>query len=84
MVLARPKKGSILWPELNRRGTLVLYSRNDLHPAGQQVWLVDIDGLEDREILNFGPRIKVSASWFSDGRRVLFVAEAESYRRLGV
>ena len=59
MVLARPKKGSILWPELNRRGTHVLYSRNDLHPAGQQVWLVDIDGLEDREILNFGPRIKV-------------------------
>jgi dipeptidyl aminopeptidase/acylaminoacyl peptidase len=84
LVLARPKKGSILWPELNRRGTHVLYSRNDLHPAGQQVWLVDIDGLEDREILNFGPRIKVSASWFSDGRRVIFVAEAESYRRLGV
>jgi dipeptidyl aminopeptidase/acylaminoacyl peptidase len=55
-----------------------------LHPAGQQVWLVDIDGVEDREILNFGPRIKVSASWFPDGRRVLFVAEAESYRRLGV
>lgn len=84
LVLARPKKGSILWPELNRRGTHVLYSRNELHPAGQQVWLVDIDGLEDREILNFGPQIKVSASWFCDGRRVLFVAEAESYRRLGV
>jgi dipeptidyl aminopeptidase/acylaminoacyl peptidase len=84
MVLARPEKGSIPWPELNRQGTHVLYSRNDVHPAGQQVWLVDIDGLEDREILNFGPRIKVSASWFSDGRRVLFVAEAESYRRLGV
>jgi Tol biopolymer transport system component len=84
MVLARPEKGSIPWPELNRLGTHVLYSRNELHPAGQQVWLVDIDGLEDREILNFGPRVKVSASWFSDGRRVLFVAEAESYRRLGV
>ena len=84
IVLARPEKGSIPCPELNRQGTHVLYSRNDLHPAGQQVWLVDIDGLEDREILNFGPRIKLSASWFSDGRRVLFVAEAESYRRLGV
>ena len=84
LVLARPKKGSIPWPELNRQGTHVLYSRNDLHPAGHQVWLVDIDGLEDREILNFGPRIKVSASWFPDGRRILFVAEAESYRRMGV
>jgi dipeptidyl aminopeptidase/acylaminoacyl peptidase len=84
IVLARPEKGSIPCPELNRQGTHVLYSRNDLHPAGQQVWLVDIDGHEDREILNFGTQNKVSASWFSDGRRVLFVAEAESYRRLGV
>jgi dipeptidyl aminopeptidase/acylaminoacyl peptidase len=84
LVLARPEKGSIPWPELNRQGTHVLYSRNDLHPAGQQTWLVDIEGLEDREILNFGPRCKVSASWFPDGRRVLFVAEAGSYRRMGV
>jgi dipeptidyl aminopeptidase/acylaminoacyl peptidase len=84
LVLARPEKGSIPWPELNLQGTHVLYSRNDLHPAGQQVWLVDIDGHEDREILGFGPQNKVSASWFPDGRRVLFVAEGESYRRLGV
>ena len=84
LVLARPEKGSIPWPELNRQGTHMLYSRNESHPAGQQVWLVDIEGLEDHEILNFGPRVKVSASWFPDGRRVLFVAEAGSYRRLGV
>ena len=84
LVLARPKKGSIPWPELNRQGSHVLYSRNERHPAGQQIWLVDIDGHKDREILNFGPQNKVSASWFPDGRRVLFVADAESYRRLGV
>jgi dipeptidyl aminopeptidase/acylaminoacyl peptidase len=82
--LARPRKGSISQPELNCQGTHVLYSRNDLHPAGQQVWLVDVEGLEDREILNFGERAKASATWFPDGRRALFVAEAESYRRLGV
>jgi dipeptidyl aminopeptidase/acylaminoacyl peptidase len=84
LVLARPGKGSIPWPELNRQGTHVLYSRNERHPAGQQIWLVDIDGHKDREILNFGPQNKVLASWFPDGRRVLFVADAESYRRLGV
>src|SRR5215208_1732467 len=84
LVLASPEKGSIPWPELNLQGTHILYSRNDLDPAGQQIWLVDIEGLEDREILNFGPGVKVSASWFPDGRRVLFVAEAGSYRRLGV
>ena len=84
LALARPEKGSIPWPELNRQGTHILYSRNESHPAGQQVWLVDIEGLGDREILNFGPRAKVSASWFPDGSRVLFVAEAGSYRRMGV
>ena len=83
-VLARPEKGSIFWPELNRPGTHVLYARNDLDPAGQQVWLVDIEGRKDREILNFGPRVKVSACWLPDGRRVLFVAETGSYRRLGL
>ena len=84
LVLAGPEKGSIPWPELNYQGTHVFYSRNDVDPAGRQVWLVDIEGLEDREILNFGPRTKVSASWFPDGRRILFVAETRSYRRLGV
>jgi dipeptidyl aminopeptidase/acylaminoacyl peptidase len=83
-VLAALEKGSIPLPELNRAGTHVLYSRNDLDPAGQQTWLVDIEGDEDHEILNFGPAVKVSASWLHDGRRVLFVVEAGSYRKLGV
>ena len=82
--LARPRKGSISRPELNRQGTHVLYARNDLDPAGQQIWLVDVEGVIDREILNFGERAKVSASWMPDGRRVLFVAEAGTYRRLGL
>jgi dipeptidyl aminopeptidase/acylaminoacyl peptidase len=82
-LLVRPERN--IGPSLmNRQGTHVLYSRNDLHPAGQQVWLVDIEGREDHEILNFGARAKVSASWLGDGRRVIFVAEAGSYRRLGV
>ena len=84
VALVRPEKGSIPWPELNRGGTHVLYTRNELDPAGQQVWLVDAEGREDREILNFGEKAKVSASWFPDGRRVLFLAEAGPYRRLGV
>jgi dipeptidyl aminopeptidase/acylaminoacyl peptidase len=82
--LARPERGNYHAPQLNVPGDLVLYHRNDLDPAGLQAWLVDIEGREDREILNFGPRVKVSASWFPDGRRVLFVVEAGSHRRLGV
>ena len=83
-VLARPLRANYHAPQLNAPGDLVLYHRNDLEPAGLQVWLVDIEGREDREILNLGPRAKVRASWFPDGRRILFLAEAGSRRRLGV
>jgi len=82
--LARPRKPSYYEPSLNDAGTHVLYNRQDLDPAGYQVWLVDIDGREDREILNVGPKAKIFASWFPDSKRVLFLAETGSYRRLGV
>jgi dipeptidyl aminopeptidase/acylaminoacyl peptidase len=83
-VLARPRRGNFYAPHLNTPGDHILYHRNDIDPAGLQVWLVDVEGRDDREILNFGPRVKVYASWFPDGRRVLFVAETETHRRLGV
>ncbi len=84
LVLARPRKSNFRPPELNAPGDLVLYHRSDLHPAGLQVWLVDIEGREDREILNFGPEKKILASWFPDGQRILFLAEAGDRRRLGI
>ena len=83
-LLAHPEKPRFCVPQLNYQGTHVLYSRNDLHPAGQQIWLVDIEGREDREILNFGPAVKVFASWFPDGRRVLFLVETNTHQRVGV
>jgi dipeptidyl aminopeptidase/acylaminoacyl peptidase len=83
-VLARPRRGNFYAPQLNVPGDAILYHRNDLHPAGLQAWLVDIDGRRDREILNFGRGVKTYASWFPDGRRVVFVAETGSHRRLGV
>ena len=83
-VLARPEKGGFIRPELRPLGTHVLYTRMDLHPAGEQVWLVDIEGENDREILNFGAEVKAFASWFPNGKRVLFFAETKTHRRLGV
>ena len=83
-VLAHTQKGCWYRPELNTLGTHVLYSRIELHPSGRQVWLVDIEGNQDREILNFGADAKVFASWFPDGRRALVVAETKTHRRVGV
>ncbi len=83
--LAKPEKGAFVWPQLNLPGTHVLYTRKDRHPAGQQAWLVDIEGREDREILKFGDRAKVEPTWLPDGKRVLFLVETETKeRRLGL
>ena len=85
-VLARPLKGGWMTPDLSPDGAYVLYNRLDLDPAGSQIWLVDVDGRDDHEILNFGADIKVWASWFPDGRRVLVLAEtpSHSHTRLGI
>jgi dipeptidyl aminopeptidase/acylaminoacyl peptidase len=82
--LARPQRAHYYEPNLNDPGTHVLYQRNDLHPGGLQVWLADIEGREDREILNAGPEKKASASWFPGGRHAIVLAETDSHRRVGV
>ncbi len=83
-VLARPERANYYEPLLNAPGTHVLYSRNDLDPSGQQAWIVGIEGGDDRGILNFSPRAKVSASWFPEGEKILFVVEEKTRRRLGI
>jgi hypothetical protein len=37
--IARPVVGNWVVPELNVPGTHLIYSRRDLNPAGQQIWL---------------------------------------------
>jgi dipeptidyl aminopeptidase/acylaminoacyl peptidase len=82
--LARPGRGCYYEPQLNEQGTHVLYTRNDLHPAGLQVWMVDIEGREDREVLNYGDDVKTYASWHPDGRRAIVMAEAGTHTRVGL
>jgi dipeptidyl aminopeptidase/acylaminoacyl peptidase len=84
VVLAQPEKPCYYVPRLNHAGTHILYTRKDRHPAGEQIWLVDIEGNEDREIINCGPSLKVEASWFPDSQRVVVLAETETHRRLGI
>jgi dipeptidyl aminopeptidase/acylaminoacyl peptidase len=83
-VLARPEKASWGAPGLNNQGTHILYARQDRHPGGIQVWMVDVEGREDREVLNAGDTAKVFASWLPDGHRALALAEATTHRRVGV
>jgi dipeptidyl aminopeptidase/acylaminoacyl peptidase len=82
--LARPQKGCYYRPQLNPQGTHILYNRKDLHPSGFQVWLVDIEGKQDREIVNAGDDLKAFASWFPDSKRIMVRAETKTHYRIGV
>ena len=82
--LAKPHKPAFTIPKLNSLGTHILYERKDLHPAGQQVWLVDIEGNEDHELFNFGEKVKTFANWHPDGKRILVLTETHTHRKLGI
>lgn len=87
--LARPQRPAQGMPVLNLQGTHLLYPRKDLHPEGRQFHLVDVIGQQDRQILNFGERVKVFARWLPDGQRILTLCEARDagdqlYMALGI
>jgi dipeptidyl aminopeptidase/acylaminoacyl peptidase len=82
--LARPQKGSYYVPRLNPTGTHILYNRKDIHPSGYPLWLVDIEGKSDREIINVGQDKKVFGRWFPDGKRILVRSETPTHYKIGV
>jgi len=84
LVLAKPEKSGYIVPELSTDGSLVIYPRKDCHPAGVQIWLVDINGQNDRELINLGDDVKVFASWFPETHKLLVIAETSSHRKVGV
>jgi dipeptidyl aminopeptidase/acylaminoacyl peptidase len=83
-LLARPHKATYVHPLLSPTGEYVLYNRKELHPSGDQMWLVDIEGTQDREILNFGADKKANADWFPDGKRLIVTEEKDTYTRVGI
>ena len=83
-VLARPKRPHYGWPLLSPDDKHVLYDRNDPDPAGSQLWLTDLAGSFDREIVNVGVDKKADGAWTPDGKSVLVVAEAATHRKVGL
>jgi len=90
--IARQTRPAYTKPLLNQAGTHLIYLRKDRHPAGRQVHLVDVQGKEDREILNFGDQVKLFARWLPDSQHILALSEAtersgsqnQQYNRLGI
>lgn len=69
--------------ELSEDGRLLLYHRHERHPAGGQLWLLDLATGEDREILNLGDSRKIYGSWLGPNR-ILVHAETDTHDRVGV
>jgi len=87
--LAQPTKPAWTSPSLNSLGTHLVYTRKEYHPKGTQIWLVDIEGKEDYELLNFGPKARIHATWLPDGKRLAFMTdyknnEQQHYYSVGI
>ncbi len=83
-VLARPKRPHYGWPLLSPDDRHVLYDRNDPDPSGSQLWLTDLAGSFDREIVNVGADKKADGAWTPDGKSILVVAETATHRKVGL
>jgi dipeptidyl aminopeptidase/acylaminoacyl peptidase len=84
LALARPRGPADTRPRLNRPGTHVVYGRSDRHPAGQTLWLVDIEGERDEEILAFADTDRISATWSPDGGQLVVVHDTKDRARVGL
>ncbi|MFX0084060.1 MAG: prolyl oligopeptidase family serine peptidase [Candidatus Hodarchaeota archaeon] len=74
-LLISPEKPAYNEGFLNLDGTRILYCRSDITPGGIQWWVINTDGTDNQEILNFGPESKVEASWLPDSDQIVFITD---------
>jgi len=82
--LAKPIGSNQATPDISPDGSVLLYARNDRDPGGRQLWLVDIDGTNDREIANAGAAVRLTGEWSSDGQSILVRADGPGHARVGI
>ncbi len=80
--IARMLQGEGTGPLLSPDGSYLLYHRRDKHPAGSQVYFVDVEGTADRPLLDLGDRVSIQAQWLGDGNKVLVLAQTENHGRV--
>lgn len=69
--------------ELSEDGRYVIYHRHEHQAGGSQIWMVDLETGEDREILNVGDGLKAYGYWIGQDR-VLVHAETLTHDRVGL
>lgn len=84
IVLTRTEKAAAVFPVLSPDGKQILYGRRDLYPSGRQLWLIDIDGKNDREIINCGDSGKAIGSFMPSGKELCVVLEEHGQTKLAL
>ncbi len=84
ITLTTGSKSYDIYPEINNQATLLLYNRSEEDPAGTQYWLINVDGSNDREILNFGSKAKLEASWHPKGKMITFTTDHFDGKQLDI
>lgn len=82
VTIAKTTKPCYLHPELSKDGKFILYNTKEKHPRGSQYSIVNIDGEETKEILDFGAKIHVTAKFLPDNR-ILFLTDGKKNRLQG-
>ena len=82
--IARMLQGEGTGPLLSPDGSYLLYHRRDKHPAGSQVFMVDVEGAADRPLLDLGDHVPIRAQWLGDNNKVLVEAQTDTHERIGV
>lgn len=72
--LARSDTPFEVGPKLSPDGTRLLWHRHEQAPAGTQLWVLNTDGSDCREVLNLGPANNARGVWL-DQDRIAFVAD---------
>ena len=82
--LTTGSKSYDMYPEVNNQGKLLLYNRSEEDPSGTQLWLMNTDGSNDHEIMNFGSKAKVEASWHPEGAFITFTTDHLDGKQLDI
>ncbi len=74
--LARTERHFEQGPELSPDGSRLLWHRHEYEPGATQIWVLNADGSDCREVLNLGAAVNARGTWLDDDR-IGFVADCD-------
>ncbi len=70
-------------PSLSPSGTRILLNVNERLPGGTQIWVMNLDGTNQREVLSLGLRNNTRGDWIDDDH-IAFVTDRAGRDQVGI